>query len=628
MRRLIAVIAALAAPLAFGQSTDLIRYHIDFTRMFATPEAEKADRQSLEEALAKLGGLRGKIGNDAGVLVQALELRDTVTKQFYRHYIYLDLHNAVDTTNVSWRDQAWALDDEVREKTTFVDDELEGLSDDVLKRFEGERPELVRYRFAIESIRRDRDHRLPAAEEKVFIATAPLGRDWQYDLHEQLVARTNFGTVTANGKALDVIRDRLAIATASDRAAREEGFRKRYAGFASQGDLYAFTLMRLAAAGNTLAKLRHFEDGSASAYFGRYWTKAEVSGLIEQVAGEAEVYKVYQRLRAEHVKRTMGYDDVNIWDLEARPADAPAPRFTIDEAREIILAATASLGADYHRELAALLGPANGRMDIVPGPHRRSGGFSKGFIGTDSSFFSAGFTGTYNDVRVLMHESTHAVQRQLMSSNKLSPVYFEGPHYLAEAYAIFNELVLADYLRAHESDPARRRFFAEQFLEGKGMEAFIVAPEAELEQAVYEGVAAGTIRSAGDLDALTKRIYSRYSIWPAKHDELKSVWAIVPLMYEDPFYDVNYVYGALIGLRLFAMYQADPAGFAPRYVNALRNGYDAPPDVLLRRNFGIELAGPSLVKDAVRVLQAKVDDLRRDYGLDVNARAPADGRER
>ena len=33
---------------------------------------------------------------------------------------------------------------------------------------------------------------------------------------------------------------------------------------------------------------------------------------------------------------------------------------------------------------------------------------------------------------------------------------------------------------------------------------------------MYDGVAAGKILSASDMDALTKRIYDRYSIWPAK----------------------------------------------------------------------------------------------------------------
>jgi oligoendopeptidase F len=170
--------------------------------------------------------------------------------------------------------------------------------------------------------------------------------------------------------------------------------------------------------------------------------------------------------------------------------------------------------------------------------------------------------------------------------------------------------VLADFMAAHAKTAAERVFYLEQFLDGKGMIAFVVAPEAELEDAVYDGVAAGTIRGADDLDALTKTIYDRYSIWPAKHDALKQQWMAVPLMYEDPFYDLNYVYGGIIALRMYAMYSKDPAAFAQRYVAMMRSGYTAPAATLLKEFFGIDLDDPRLVTDVVAMLDARVEQLR------------------
>lgn len=434
---------------------------------------------------------------------------------------------------------------------------------------------------------------LPAEQERILAITAPLARDWQYDLHEQLVPPADTGTVNVD-----------------DRAAREARWRKRYAGYVAQRDLHAFALLHLADARNKLAKLRGFEDDAAQAYHERYWTKPGVTRVLTQLAQHADVHKRYERLRADQVKRANGYDYVNVWDM--RTTSTP-PQYTIYEARQILLAATEPLGPDYRRELAALLDPANGRMDVVPGPHRRGGGFSKGTLASDSVFFSGGFAGTYNDMRVLMHEATHAVQRQLMRRNHVLPQYVHGPSYFAETYAIFNELLLADYLFHHESDPARRRFYLEQFFDGKGMVAFVAAPEAELEQTVYERVAAGTLHTPDELDALTKGIYSRYSIWPEKHDEMKTQWAIVPLMYEDPFYDVNYVYGVILGLRMYEQYTHSPTAFAPRFIAALGGGYDAAPGAILQRHFGIDLDAPDLVDNATKLLDARINDLGKLY---------------
>ena len=178
--------------------------------------------------------------------------------------------------------------------------------------------------------------------------------------------------------------------------------------------------------------------------------------LLEQIARHADLYKRYQRLRAEQVKKITGSKEVNLWDMSVRAPGMQPPRYNIAEASWIIRAALAPLGTEYGTELAALLDPMNGRMDIVPGGHRKRGGFSKGFIGTDSIFFSSGFTGYYNDVRILTHESTHAVHRQLMNRNHVMPAYAEGPHYLFEAFAIFSESPTST---ANSSNMAPNRMF-------------------------------------------------------------------------------------------------------------------------------------------------------------------------
>jgi oligoendopeptidase F len=346
---------------------------------------------------------------------------------------------------------------------------------------------------------------------------------------------------------------------------------------------------------------------------GSYWTKIEVDDLVEQIARKADLYKRYQRVRADHLKKIRGYKEVNLWDMSIQPPGMQRPRYTIDQASRIIKDALAPLGMQYGRELGALLDPSNGRMDIVPGDHRKRGGFSQGFIGTDSVFYSMGFAGSYNDLRVLAHESTHAVHRQLMNSNHVLPVYAKGPHYLFEAFAIFSEYLLPDYLYSHETDPLLKQFYLEQFLDGKGTAMFYVAPEVALEHAVYDGVKQADIKGADDLDALTKRIFSRYSIWAEKHDELKATWMDIGLMYEDPFYDINYVYGALLALKFYEMYRLDPKHFVPRYIALMRNGFDAPPAALLKRFLDIDLHDPGLVSDALSVVEDKVNLLEKSY---------------
>ena len=598
------LMVAIVAGIASGQDSfvaippqQVASYHIDFARnFFATPEAEKADRANLYSTLKDLESLKGKVAKSADNLQHALQLNDGVQVQFHRHYGYLYLRNAVNTNDEISLAESSALDAEVSTRTAFLLQELMQIDDRTLSAFVARKPQLKEYLAAIAAVRRYQPYTLSLKEEELLSATAP-NNDWQYDLYAKLRARTPPTTVPG----------------AADQKALEEAFKQSYASLASQRDLYAFTLMRLASSRTRLAQLHHFADAASEVYFNSYWTKAQVDDLVEQIAQKADLYKRYQRIRADYIKKLTGYKEVNLWDMSVRPPGLQRPRYTIDQASQIIRDALAPLGADFGRELAALLDPANGRMDIVPGDHRKRGGFSQGFIGTDSVFYSAGFAGSYNDVRVLAHESTHAVHRQLMNRSHVLPPYAEGPHYLFEAFAIFSEFLLQDYLYSHETDPTRKQFYLEQFLEGKGTAIFYVAPEVAVEHAVYDGVKQGTIKGADDLDALTKRIYSRYSIWPLKHDELKAQWMDTSLMFEDPFYDINYIYGALLALKFYEMYTRDPEQFAPRYIALMKNGFDAPPAVLLKRFLNIDLDDPRLVSDALKIVKEKVDLLEEGY---------------
>jgi len=540
---------------------EALRYHIDFARNFFTSaEAEKADRANLYATLKELETLKGKVAGSADSLQRALQLNDRVRVQLHRHYSYLYLRNAVNTADETSLAESSALDSEVSTRTAFLKQELMQIDDRRLAAFVSRKPSLKSYLFAIESVRRYRPYTLSLKEEELLSATAP-NNDWQAELYDKL---------------------------------RESQQVTRF-----QRDLFAFTLTRLAGTRTRLARMHHFADAASEVYFNSYWTRTEVDTLVEQIPQQAEVYKRYQRLRADHLKKTTG-----------AKASQP-PRYTIDQASEIIRNALAPLGLDYGRELALLLDPSNGRMDIVPGDHRKRGGFSQGFIGTDSVFYSAGFAGSYNDLRVLTHESTHAVHRQLMNRNHVLPTYAEGPHYLFEAFAIFNEFLLPDYLYNHETDRVRKQFYLEQFLDGKGTAMFYVAPEVAVEHAVYEGITKGTLKGADDLDTLTERIYSRYS--SENGDQLKTRWMTLSLVYEDPFYYINYVYGALLALNFYEMYSRNPERFVPRYLALMQNGFDAPPKILLRRFLDLDLDDPRLITNALRVVEDKVNVLEKSY---------------
>jgi oligoendopeptidase F len=599
------VVASTLAPTQaappFVLSVDQSRYY------FKTPEDEVSARVELNTALDQMGRFRGRI-NSAAQLLDTLRSYDGVQRLSAKHDAYLRLRCALDRKDRAC-DADHALESEVNAKTAFLDPEILAISEDRLSGFVGEEPGLAQYRFALVDMRRDRDHLLPEPEQSLLDQLQPQIADWQYDLYEQLVGSIGFGTVPTPAGPLDVIRQRNLIATNQDGRVREEGFKKRYAGFASQRDLIAFALIRLVQAQSALAKAHHHADAPARKYESLYFKPEETRSLLTRMAQHVDIPRRYEKVVSEDVEREYG-QPARAWDLSA-PAGLSPPVVSLSEARAVFHQAFAGLGREYQSAFDALLDPVNGRADILPGgaANRYEAGFSLGFPGSTPVLFYGRYDGTFKDLSVIAHEGGHATHRQLMMANAVSPSYASGPHFLFESFAEFNELLLADSMAGQAKTPELARFYRERWMGIKGLDAFYGAQDALLEQAIYDGVSDTSVRNADDLDDLTAKIDGQFSRFPASQPELRSRWAMISLMFEDPLYDVNYVYGGLLALKYYQLYSTRREWFAPRYIALLKNGFDRPPAELLQQFLDIDLSAPSLLNDDVELLGRRLDQI-------------------
>ncbi|HEX9162468.1 MAG TPA: hypothetical protein VF980_12250 [Thermoanaerobaculia bacterium] len=510
-------------------------YHIDFARLFPPADTQRTEYSA---RMRDLEVHRGHLADSSSNFVGALDAYSAALESFERLDAYLYLRYAVDTRQVVLLHDEEALEADFAKRTAFFRSDIAQVTAADAQRLLASDHGRTYLRF-IETTR-GADGALTLAQTEVVEALAPAVAAWPAELYDTL------------GKQKD-----------------------------RSGDLYAFALLRLVRARTQLAQLRGYPDAASEVYANAQLTRADARRLFDAVAAATPVYVAFQQRHA------------------ALPPIAVKPSYSFDEARTTILAALAPLGRAYVDEMSSLLDPASGRIDITPGEHRLRAGFSKGFPGMTSVFFMSGFSGSYNDVRVITHEGTHAVEREMQTRAHVMPVYASGPKFIMEALAITAELMLPKYLYEHERDPALRRFFLDQLLTSKGLVIlFRTAAEAELEERIYDGVTRGEVRSAADLDALTIPVFARYGI-TVRPDE----WTRIPLLFEDPFYDINYTWADLVALELFGTAKSEPAGFAAAYSRALRSGFDSPAATWLKRAFDLDLGDPHLVDRALKTLQ-------------------------
>ena len=375
-----------------------------------------------------------------------------------------------------------------------------------------------------------------------------------------------------------------------------KALRKSSGSVATDQNAYAAVLLSIVAARNGVARLRGFQGAPEASYFDKSISPASVERALAAIRAAS----AYARLRAVEARAP-------------RPVFSPSP-LSLDRAIGLILDAEQRMGPQYAGAYAALLDPRNARLEICGSARCDRTGFSVGFAGTESGVYYAGYNGSLNSARALAHECGHAVHRQLMNLNQPVAAYNQGPTFMFESFAIFNELLFLDHLYATARDTKERAYYLESFLNDAAFQIFGSAEETDLESAIYRGVDRGTIRTAGDLNSLTTAILQRYDPTGAQAPGAELYWAKDRLFFTDPLYDVSYLYAGLLSLRYYADFESNPSAFSSRYVALLRNGFTDTPQALEKKFLGIDLANEAgLVAGAVTFIDGRTATLSELY---------------
>ena len=592
---------------------DETSYHIDLTRYFVTQSTEKSDRVQLIQALDALAG-QIPDGRDPKAVEAYLQHAEALRIQLLRHEAYLHLTSSLNTGDVEARDGTDELDARLEQLNAQVSTTLLGVMPAQFAKLSKQRSTLAKYAYLVEQTQRRGVHTLPPAQELILAQLSNSTLSALFDLYTQTLATTTFSTLSTPEGPLDALRDRTALAANPDRDIRRQAAEQYWAGYASRGPLYASILLDIVREHDRAAHLRRFDDAPSAIYFGMFESRASVDACLARVSRHADLFRDYQMLRARHIQKALSLPDAHSWDLTAPVPGFVAPRFSIEKATTASLAALQPLGTEYVAEFRGLLEAASQRADIAPGmPTRYNGGYSVEVPGIASALYVGSFRGDLRSVRVIIHEGGHAVHGQFRNEHVSSPFYDDGPNWVGEGIAIVNELLLYDHLAMTSQSPSARAYFLEALLDDMSFQMFTSAEEATLEQGVYDGVVAARIRNASDLDALTSTILTTYDIWASREPDRQHLWMTKQLMFEDSLYLVNYLYAGLFATKAYAMLRSGDLAFRGRYLALLKDGYNAPPAILMRRLFGRDVSIDQLVDDDINVFSAKVAELGALY---------------
>jgi oligoendopeptidase F len=523
---------------------------------------------------------------DAASLVQVLNTAWTTIGALQRHAAYLRVQTLEDTQNDAAKDGYSAVTADQSVLQTAIDDRLRLVKTDEI-------PALGPYaRLA---------SRLQGDTARAFPLEAARYRSRVTRPHERALADAFDALISSI--------PRTSGTNAPDPATRRAALAARDTAYDGAAPAAAAFIGAVVDAENRDAIAQGFANAAERQYRSLELTDNIVNQTLAAVAAQAGAYRAYQKVLAAHVTATLGVSAVlsTERDLGAvRPIDIPS-----NEGRRLILDALQPLGRDYVDRFAALLDPANGRLDLTGGAHRARTATSVAVYDGPVALYVSSYSGTLASLSAIAHEGGHAIHRELMNASG-SPLYQRnGPHDLMEGFALFNELLLYDHAAKIADTPSARTYALEHLLSTITFELFGSAEETVFERSLYTTTAGRAPLNRAQIDELYQAAIAPYESWSMSDVGRSRAWMQKPLLVEDPLYLVNYLYAAVVAVELLDRSSIDP-DFAQKYTALLRRGFDADASTLLA-TVGIARDDPKLIEAVAKFIEAKTAELQRLY---------------
>lgn len=348
----LALLVAARVGVGFAQNTvpSLDAAHISPRLYFSSAAEELASRTTLEARVAEK--IKQLPTAPVVELAHGLDGADDLFIALQRHLAYIKvqaLENSDDQTLRAGGDQIAAaqtqLDAAVAERLRHV--------------ATAEVASLGHYAYLAQQIKGDASHGFsPDAESYRGAVTLPLEASLS-DSYDRAIE-----SLGKSGKAL----------SSPDTATRRAALAARKVSYDQAAPVVATLLGTLIELENRDAIAQGYTNAPDRKYASLGLNSVLVDNMVASVQSQASVYRHYEQVRTEHTAKTLGVPVA--LSEEQDMASAGANQISLAEARAMILASLKPLGPDYTRRFAALLDPANGRLDLAGGGHRAETGTS------------------------------------------------------------------------------------------------------------------------------------------------------------------------------------------------------------------------------------------------------------
>ena len=574
--------------------------------IYPSDEAWESAYTEAQNFSHQISSYRGRLGSSAQTLLEFLQLSESISVTFDSLYGYAQRRSDEDTAVSKYQgmsSRAISLMVAVDAAGSFETPELLAIPDETLERFYQEQPALTVYRTYLDNLRRKRAHILSDAEEKLLAAAGEISQspDTIYSMFAD--ADLKFPpAVDSEGKEHELTHGSyIPLMHSTDRTLRKSAFQSLYSMYGKFRNTAAAILTAQVKQLKFHADARRYPSTLHMSLDSSNVPTEVYTNLIQAVHDNMQPMYHYVALR----KKLLGVDELHMYDLYTPIVADADEKIPYEQAKETVLRALAPLGEDYLNILRE--GFDNRWIDVYENVGKCSGAYSAGL--RVHPYVLMNYADTLDSMFTLAHEMGHAIHSYL--SNKNQPViYSDYVIFVAEVASTCNEALLMQYLLKNTTDPRKRAYLINYFLEQFRTTLYRQTMFAEFELEINRRNEAGESLTAEVYNQIYHDLNVRYFGDGIVIDpEIDLEWARIPHFYYD-YYVYQYAtgYAAAIALSRRILREGEPA--VRDYLEFLSGGCSKDPISLLR-GAGVDMATTQPITEALRLFDELIDEMEQ-----------------
>jgi oligoendopeptidase F len=575
----------------------------DLTVLFSSDEDWEKALIDLKEKISDADRYAGKLAESAEQLLAALQHSEQLSREAEKLIQYARLKHDQDRADAKYLamySRISQICSQLSGKLAFMKPELTKIDSEIIGDFLQDNPELQLYQKFFKDIARNKVHTLSEKEETLIAKAGDV-----FDAGAEVFAI--FSNADLKFPGVKIKKDfKVRITQANytsllenrQRKIRKKTFLKYYKTYQKFENTLALTLQKQIKQHNYLAEIHGHENARAAALFKNAIPEAVYDQLIDTISKNISLLHRYVKIR----KQALGLKYLHCYDMYTPMVADVDFVFTPAEAQDLVLNALQPLGDEYIQVIEKAF--AERWIDWFPSQGKYSGGYSSGSYDTNP-YILLNWQGSIYSVYTLIHELGHSAHTYF-SQQEQPYLYSDYSIFLAEIASNTNENLLTDYLLKHETDPERRRYIINHYLNGFRASVFRQTQFAKFEHLIHQAEQQGTPLTAEYLNQEYLRInHEFYGPNLVSDPEISLEWMRIPHFYFN-YYVYQYATGFSAATYFAKNILAGDQEAVKKYLDFLKSGSsDYPIETLA--DAGIDMTKAEPIEQALKTFADYMD---------------------